>query len=40
MSTYPIILNNLETQPVLILGGGKIAEDKLVSLLERRAPAT
>lgn len=33
MSTYPIILNNLESQPVLILGGGKIAEDKLASLL-------
>ena len=33
MSTYPIILNNLETQPVLLLGGGKIAEDKLASLL-------
>ena len=37
MSTYPIILNNLETQPVLILGGGKIAEDKLVSLLSAGA---
>lgn len=37
MSTYPIILNNLETQPVLVVGGGKIAQDKVVQLLEAGA---
>lgn len=37
MSTYPIILNNLETQPVLVVGGGKIAEDKVVQLIDAGA---
>ena len=37
MSTYPIILNNLETQPALVVGGGKIAEDKVVQLLDAGA---
>lgn len=37
MSTYPIILNNLEAQPVLVVGGGKIAEDKVLQLLDAGA---
>lgn len=37
MSNYPIILNNLETQPVVVVGGGAIAEDKVRTLLEAGA---
>jgi uroporphyrin-III C-methyltransferase/precorrin-2 dehydrogenase/sirohydrochlorin ferrochelatase len=37
VSTYPIILNSLETRPVWVIGGGKIAEEKVVGLLEAGA---
>lgn len=37
MSNYPIILNNLEVQPVVVVGGGGIAEDKVRTLLEAGA---
>lgn len=37
MSTYPIVLNNLECQAVVVVGGGQVAEDKVMGLLEAGA---
>ncbi|NOX62185.1 MAG: bifunctional precorrin-2 dehydrogenase/sirohydrochlorin ferrochelatase [Chloroflexi bacterium] len=37
MSTYPIILNRLEEQLVVVVGGGAIAEEKVLSLLDAGA---
>ncbi len=37
MSTYPIILNRLEEQRVLVIGGGAVAEEKVFALLDAGA---
>ena len=37
MSAYPIILNNLEAQRVLVVGGGAIATEKVIALLDAGA---
>ena len=37
MSAYPIILSNLESQLVVVIGGGAIAEAKVLSLLDAGA---
>ncbi|RME82668.1 MAG: bifunctional precorrin-2 dehydrogenase/sirohydrochlorin ferrochelatase [Caldilineae bacterium] len=34
MSTFPVVLNNLEQQRVIVVGGGAVAEEKVQSLLE------